>query len=288
MEFGRMPITEIDQVDFTLPPEPLHNGKVLPGKPADGKVYVGMPRWGRTEWVGKIYPERTKEKDFLSHYVNHFNSVELNATHYKLYGAKGIGKWAEMARDHDFRFCPKMYKGITHKFPLTGKEFIISEFMNGISAFGEHLGPIFLQLHEKFQRENELINLLESLPSKFQYMVEVRHPNLVTSSSLTDWLRSHEIGLVITDTAGRRDCAHMNLTVPKTMIRFIANGHASDAGRITEWSNRIKVWLDKGIKEVYFFVHVEDEEKGLDVAKFVIGQFNEVCKTNLLPLTFLQ
>ncbi len=284
MEFGRLPITEIDKIDFTLPPDPALNAKVLPGKSVGGKLYVGMPRWGRTEWVGKIYPQRTKEKDFLSHYVKHFNSVELNATHYKLYGSGGIGKWADMARDIDFKFCPKMYKGITHKFPLTGKDFMVNEYLRGVEAFGEHLGPIFIQLHESFRREKELIQFLETLPGKFQFMLEVRHPNLLNSVSLFEWLRQNNMGLVITDTAGRRDCAHMNLTVPKTMIRFIANEHPSDDGRIAEWSNRIKAWLDKGIEEVYFFVHVEDEDKGLDVAKLVIDQFNKVCDAKLTPL----
>ena len=40
------------------------------------------------EWVGKVYPEKTKEKDFLQYYVQHYNSIELNATHYKIYGPK--------------------------------------------------------------------------------------------------------------------------------------------------------------------------------------------------------
>jgi hypothetical protein len=43
--------------------------------------------------VGKIYPEKTKEKDFLQHYVEHYNSIELNATHYKVYDAEAIKKW---------------------------------------------------------------------------------------------------------------------------------------------------------------------------------------------------
>ena len=65
MEFGRVPETELNKIDFTLPREPLFNKKSLRGKPAKHpKVYVGCAKWGRPEWVGKIYPLKTKEKQF--------------------------------------------------------------------------------------------------------------------------------------------------------------------------------------------------------------------------------
>src|SRR5258706_6135909 len=98
MEFGRVEQNELDGIDFSLPAEPADNKKILKGKTfANSKVYFGCAKWGRTEWVGKIYPPKTKEKDFLQHYVQHYNCIELNATHYKIYGEKGICNWAEKA-----------------------------------------------------------------------------------------------------------------------------------------------------------------------------------------------
>src|ERR1700754_3986616 len=115
MEFGRVDPTELDSIDFTLPKEPAFNKQVLPGKKAkDPKVYLGCAKWGRTEWVGKIYPPKTKERNFLDRYVEHYNSIELNAVHHKLYGERAITKWAEKAKGRDFLFCPKVYKGLTH------------------------------------------------------------------------------------------------------------------------------------------------------------------------------
>jgi hypothetical protein len=63
MEFGRVLENELDNIDFSLPVEPAFNKKVLKGKPAkDPKVYLGCAKWGRLEWVGKIYPPKTKKK----------------------------------------------------------------------------------------------------------------------------------------------------------------------------------------------------------------------------------
>src|SRR5882724_6852784 len=143
MEFGKVPEEELNSVYFSLRAEPAGNKKILKGKKAkDAKVYLGCAKWGRTEWVGKIYPPKTKEKDFLAHYVQHYNSIELNATHYKIYGPTGIGRWADKAKGKDFKFCPKMYQGVTHKGGLKGKDFLTTEFLRGVLAFEKHLGPI--------------------------------------------------------------------------------------------------------------------------------------------------
>jgi uncharacterized protein YecE (DUF72 family) len=286
MEFGRITLEELTKTDFSLPPDPERNIKVLPGKPGDTKFFTGLPKWGRTEWVGTLYPVRTREKDFLKYYVTHFNAVELNATHYKLYGSGGIGKWADLARDRTFRFCPKMYKGITHVKGLQHKQFMVSEFLRGVETFGEHLGPIFIQLSDSFsnKRKAELFQFMESLPDRLPFFLEVRHANLIANVEVYDFLQSKGFGVVITDTAGRRDAAHMNLTIPKTLIRFIATGHEVDLKRIKFWAERLKDWMDHGIEEIYFFIHPFDERKDLDLMKYAINQFNLICNAKLPPL----
>jgi uncharacterized protein YecE (DUF72 family) len=113
MEFGRVEENELDSVDFTLPPEPDFNKKILDDKSFKSpKVYIGCAKWGREEWVGKIYPHGTKEKNFLDHYIQHYNSIELNATHYKIYGAAGIKKWADKVNGKDFCSAQKCTRGL--------------------------------------------------------------------------------------------------------------------------------------------------------------------------------
>ena len=121
---------------------------------------------GKEEWVGKIYPLKTKEKNFLQHYVEHYNAIELNATHYKIYGEPGIRKWADKAKGKDFLFCPKMYQGLTHRGKLKGKHPLLNEFFRGIVAFEKHLGPIFVQVSDTFspKRKQELFDFLLTCP----------------------------------------------------------------------------------------------------------------------------
>jgi uncharacterized protein YecE (DUF72 family) len=296
MEFGRVPETELDNVDFSLPAEPDFNKNILNGKPVDSpKVYIGCAKWGRLEWVGKIYPKGTKEKNFLDHYVHHYNSIELNATHYKVYGATGISKWAAKANGKDFLFCPKMYQGVTHRGSLKGKDFITTEFFRGIVAFEEHLGPIFIQVSDAFspKRKDELFDFLKSLPTDLQFFVEVRHPDWFGKEAIRDefftTLSSLNIGAVITDTSGRRDCAHMHLTIPKAFVRYVGNSlHRTDYTRTDEWVERIRYWLDKGLKELYFFMHMHDEAYSPELTVYLVDNLNAECNLNLQKPKFIE
>lgn len=295
MEFGRVPESELDKVDFSLPPEPAENKLILGGKKKNPKVYIGCAKWGRTEWVGKIYPPKTKEKDFLNHYVEHYNCIELNATHYKIYGASGIAKWAEKATGKDFLFCPKMYQGVTHRGPLKGKEFINTEFLRGVAAFGEHLGPIFVQVSDTFspKRKNELFDYLGTLPKDMQFFLEVRHPewfsNEAISKELFQTLTSLNMGAVITDTAGRRDCAHMHLTIPKAFIRYVGNSlHPTDFIRTDAWIERMKLWLDNGMEELYFFMHMHDETYSPELTVYLVDKMNAACGLKLQKPKFVE
>src|SRR5689334_14569127 len=109
MDFGRVEYSELDHINFKLPKEPYSNSKVLKGKTNRCKFYVGLSKWGRKEWIGKLYPKGTKEANFLEEYVKHYNCIELNATHYKLYSPADIKKWVDKVSHTDFLFSPKVY-----------------------------------------------------------------------------------------------------------------------------------------------------------------------------------
>jgi len=295
MEFGRVPEETLNSIDFSLPAEPDFNKQILRGHAIKNpKVYFGCAKWDRSEWIGKIYPPGTREKNFLQHYVQHYNSIELNATHYKIYGEPGIRRWASKAKGKDFLFCPKMYKGVTHRGKLNIKNPIINEFFRGVVAFEEHLGPIFVQVNDKFspKRKQELFDFLGSLPKDLQFFLEVRHPDWFGKEKeredMFEFLQSNNMGAVITDTAGRRDCAHMRLTIPKAFIRYVGNSlHPTDYTRTDVWVDRMKYWLDRGLKELFFFMHMHDEAASPELTVYLIDRMNATCGLNLIKPKFI-
>ncbi len=289
MEFGRLSATQLNKVDFSLPAEPAFNKTVLPGKKnPDSKVFVGCAKWGRQEWVGKIYPEGTKEKDFLSFYVDCYNSIELNATNYKMPSEQQIRNWQKHAANKNFIFCPKLTRYILPSVDIEKEKKYLKEFIKTIRHFEDNLGPLFLLLPESFSpvKKEMLLQFLNIFPTAHQLFIEFRNPewyaDKIIFKELLNDLSAHKTGLIITDTEGRRDMAHMNLTIPKAFIRFVGNSlHKTDYKRCDDWVKQINNWLKKGIEEVYFFMHMHDEATSPELTVYFIEQLNKVCKLNL-------
>jgi uncharacterized protein YecE (DUF72 family) len=294
MDFGRVEFSKLQDINFKLPKEPYSNSTVLNGRPSsDSKFYVGLTKWGRKEWIGRLYPKGTKERSFQQEYQKHFNAVEFNSTHYKLPSEQDIERWLEKAKGSDIIFCPKVYQGISHFGSLSDKQFLTDVFMTSIRKLGNHLGPVFLQVSDKFgpKRKEELFTYLITLPRDIQFFLELRHPEWFHApviNELVQTLQKLKIGFVITDTAGRRDIVHMNLTIPKTMIRFVANDlHITDFKRLDDWILRIKYWLHSGLQEVYFFMHSVDERYAPELANYLIKGLNERCEAGLKEIKFI-
>ncbi len=97
-----------------FPKEPAMNHEILRQGRKPLKIYFGANGWGRKEWVGEVYPTGTKEKNLLQYYSEYFNSVELNATHYKTYTSEEIKNWTDTTDGKRFLFCPKVPQKISH------------------------------------------------------------------------------------------------------------------------------------------------------------------------------
>ena len=297
MEFGRIPHEELALTDFTLPPDSDLTLETLAAAKNAGpvQVRVGCAKWGRKEWLGKIYPPKTKDANFLDEYVKHFDCIELNATFYNIYGPQVIGKWKEKAATNpNFKFCPKFSQRITHMRRLKNADEITTQYYEGIIAFGDTLGPLFLQVGDNFTPKSlpELRAYLEKLPKDVPVFLEVRHKEWfaveVNWKALFSMLHELNIGAVITDAAGRRDVIHMVLPTPHAFIRFVGNSlDPTDYKRVDDWVTRIKQWKEMGLQSVWFFMHQHDERYSPELADYVSEQFNKHLGLNLLRPSFI-
>jgi len=293
MEFGRLETDALDGVDFSLPPDLPATDRILAGTPRTDApaIFVGCAKWGRKDWIGTIYPEKTREADFLSHYGKHFNCIELNATFYKMPSARQTEAWASQV-GAGFRFSPKFPNQITHMRRLKNVEEQTARFLKGISGFGAALGPLFLMPHPQLGPKDldRLEAYVQSLPTDIKVFVEMRHPEWyadpVAFDNLFKMLERHHAGSIITDASGRRDCVHMRLSTPEAFIRFVGNGlHPTDYTRIDNWVQRIKTWIEKGIQTVYFFMHQLEEVYSPELCRYLIQELNKHCATNIpLPI----
>lgn len=296
MKFGALPEQQLATVDFRLPPEPTFNNRILTGRRiANPKAYVGAATWGGASWVGKLYPGKTPATTFRQLYVQHFNAIELNATHYNIYKPAIIEEWAAPARGKDFKFCPKFPQQISHYSHFKNTDVLTDAFLNSIYTFGENLGPVFLQLSEHFapSQKDILFSYLASLPSDVTFFLEVRHPGWMAtekeSEILFETLKALHMGIVITDTPGRRDLVHMHLTVPKLFLRFVCNAlHPTTYNRTNAWIQRLHYWYNTGLEDAYIFLHPGSEAAIPELAAFWVQELNTQCQLQLKPPASVQ
>lgn len=288
MEFGKIAPEELEQIDFTLPKDPAVNKAILAKGSGDTKFYIGCAKWGRKDWIGKLYPKGTKEKDFLAAYATQFNSIEFNGFFYNVHSRTQVEKWVSTV-PKDFLFCPKFTQSITHLRRLRNAQAETDTFLDVIDAFGKHLGPIFLMPHPQMSpaQRDVIEDFISSLPQDIQLFLELRHEAWYAdkggyNKDLYDFMVLSKRGLIITDAAGRRDCVHMHLSTPECFIRFVGNGlHPTDYTRVDDWVKRIKKWMDQGLEKCYFFMHQHDELHSPELIAYFIQQMNKHAGTNI-------
>ncbi|MBA3830058.1 MAG: DUF72 domain-containing protein [Taibaiella sp.] len=290
MDFGKVTDAELKTVDFTLPPDPEVTTEVLNASKKKGKTkfYVGCAKWGRKDWLGKLYPPKTKEKDFLEYYAKQFNSIEFNGFFYNQHSVEQVQKWKEKV-PKDFLFCPKFTQSITHIRRLRNAKPDVDAYLQIVAEFGSNLGPLFLMPHPQMG-PNQLPVIEEfiaDIPTDIGLFLELRHPDFYSNPEgynreLYSFLHKQKRGTIITDAAGRRDCVHMHLSTPQCFIRFVGNGlHPTDYTRIDEWVQRIKKWMNEGLETCYFFMHQHEELHSPELIKYFIEQMNQYCGTNI-------
>ena len=183
MEFGKL--SHIEAVDFTLPADHPGIVKVLgQQKAAHCKVHVGCPIWAGEGFVGKIYPLKAQRKDYLKLYAKHFNSIELNVSHYKQPDTEQIQRWADMTSS-DFIFCPKINQTISHTPILIQNVTMMKDFLNQQKAFHEKLGMPFFQLPNSYDSSklNDLLDFFDQVAMS-GFAVELRHESWFSNEAI--------------------------------------------------------------------------------------------------------
>ena len=292
MKFGKLP--DISNVNFNLPDVVDKNIELLKNyNNTNTTIHVGCTGWSMKEWVGKVYPQKTKTKDYLKYYAQQFNTIELNTTHYRIPDIATIEKWKNESTD-DFRFCPKILQNISHRNDL-GMGGLLDAFCNAIIMLEEKLGCCFIQLPPYFgaDRLGQLENFLERFPKEIPLAVEVREEswfaNERNSEALFSLLKKYNKSTVITDVAGRRDVCHMRLTNDIAMVRFVGNAlHSTDYQRIDTWVNKIKEWSEAGLRELYFFPHEPDNLLAPDLSLYLVEQLQKHVNAEIRGPKFYQ
>jgi uncharacterized protein YecE (DUF72 family) len=168
---------------------------------APDRVHVGCSGWVYRHWKGGFYPAELSQKRWFEHYARDFDTVEINASFYRVPLISTFEGWREKAPP-GFRYAVKANRFMTHMKKLIDCEQPLAEFIELARRLGPTLGPILYQLPPSLHKDLQRLDaFLKRLPGDLEHLVEFRHRSWYEPDVL-ELLDAHDAGFVTHDLKG--------------------------------------------------------------------------------------
>ena len=220
-----------------------------------GSLRIGCSGWSYKDWRGVVYPEKLPQRRWLEHYQQLFDTVELNATFYRLPAASTVEGWAAAARP-GFLFAVKLGAFGSHRMKLGDAASWLPNHLDRVTRLGEHRGPTLVQLPPRWKRNvQRLDEFLSVAPATMRWAVELRERSWL-HDDVFEVLAKHDAALCVHDLLADHP---FQLTTNWTYVRFHGPRaltqpyHGSyGAARLATWGNRLDDVLAAG-HDVYAY-----------------------------------
>jgi uncharacterized protein YecE (DUF72 family) len=168
-------------------------------------IRLGTSSWTAPSWEGPFYPKGLPSSRWLEHYAQQFDSVEIDATFYRIPEERTVDAWRDRTPP-GFLFAAKVPQVITHEKMLENCLEETTAFLKVMQRLGDRLGPLLLQFRYFRKAEmpdpkpflERLERFLPSLPPTMRFAVEVRNRSFL-GERLFDMLRRQGIALAFID-----------------------------------------------------------------------------------------
>ena len=222
------------------------------------EIWIGTSGWHYKHWLGNFYPERLPASRMLAHYIQHFDTVELNNTFYQLPRATSLSTWRD-STPPGFRFAVKGSRFLTHMKKLNNAQDGLQRFLDAVDVLGPKLGPVLFQLPPNWEIDpDRLAAFLAILPRHLRCTFEFRNPTWNTPQ-IYELLAQHNAAYCIYDLAGY--LSPIQVTADFCYIRLHGpggkyQGSYSDPA-LEEWARRIDQWRNT-LAAVYVYFDNDD------------------------------
>ncbi|MBW4607077.1 MAG: DUF72 domain-containing protein [Hassallia sp. WJT32-NPBG1] len=236
-----------------------------------GKLQIGTSGWVYKHWMDIFYPPHLPSDQQLSFYAQHFSTVEINFSFYRLPERSVFESWREQTPSK-FLFAVKGSRYLTHMKKLKDPIEPLSRLMERASGLEEKLGPILFQFphtwHVNIERLQPFLELLQTYPQQ-RFTLEFRHPS---------WLIPEVYKLL--EGAGVALCLPVSptvpldvcLTTPWTYIRMHSGqwnvGYSDE--ELATWAERIRYFIAQGFDVYVYFNNDPDGHAIRDAQKLYI------------------
>jgi uncharacterized protein YecE (DUF72 family) len=231
------------------------------------ELLAGTSGYSYKEWLGHFYPEKLPASEMLRYYAEHFPTVEINNTFYRMPAESMLAQWAEQVPNR-FVFALKAPRRITHENRLRESETNVAEFLRRASVLGSKLGVLLFQLPPFLKKDlPRLLDFLALLPTDRQVAFEFRNASW-QDDEVYEALKSRAAILCVTDTdegdtpfVATSDCGYVRLR----------RTHYDD-GELRAWVAQIAA---RALPRTYVYFMHEDEALGTKFAARLTAAWRE-------------
>jgi uncharacterized protein YecE (DUF72 family) len=137
-------------------------------------IRIGCSGWNYRHWRERFYPKGLAQRRWFEFYAEHFDTVEINNSFYRLPSCETFEKWRDQAPP-GFCYAVKANRFITQAKKLKDCEEPLERQMAAMRCLGDRLGPILYQLPPRLKINLErLESFLSILPKDVVNVFEFR------------------------------------------------------------------------------------------------------------------
>jgi uncharacterized protein YecE (DUF72 family) len=225
-----------------------------------GKLQIGTSGWVYKHWMGIFYPSHLPSDQQLSFYAQHFSTVEINFSFYRLPERSVFESWREQTPP-EFLFAVKGSRYLTHMKKLKDPIEPLSRLMERVEGLQEKLGPILFQFphtwHLNLERLQSFLELLQTYGQQ-RFTFEFRHSSWLIPQ-VYKLLENASVALCLP--VSPTVPLDVRLTAPWTYIRMHTGQYSvgySDE-ELSIWANRIRLFLQQ---EADVYVYFNNDPDG--------------------------
>lgn len=227
------------------------------------KLHIGTSGWSYRHWQDSFYPRGVMPRYWLAFYAEHFSTVEINNSFYRLPERETFANWSTATPD-DFTFAVKASRYITQFKKLSGTEDAVRRVLDNARGLGTKLGPILFQLPANWHLNLErFADFTASLPPGYQYAFEFRHDSWLCGD-VYRLLRDKGLAFCISDAPSWS--TSLETTAPFAYIRLhggrVLYGSEYSEGELNKWARLIEQFAEQQLE---VFVYFNNDAQGYAV-----------------------
>lgn len=159
---------------------------------------VGTSGWHYEHWRRVFYPGDLPKSKWLAYYCQHFSTVEINNSFYRLPSETAFQQWRDTV-PAGFVFALKVSRLITHLKKLRNSEAPLKLFLDRANLLQDRFGPLLYQLPPMMHRHDDVLEeFLKLLPANRRHTFEFRHESWL-DAEIFKILAKYNVALCLLD-----------------------------------------------------------------------------------------